>query len=175
MFWYILLTISLITLLWLLLAPVIIYASTPEQIYMIKLPGIFKAQLLPWEGLFMIKGFVFFIPYRFKPFHRKRKKTRTKREKPVRKRTGFDKRKGLLMGRKILHAFSIKKLHLNIDTDDFTLNAWLIPVFSALESENIKLRANFEGHTSVLLDIRTHLGAIIWAFAKSKYNLVLNQ
>ena len=50
------------------------------------------------------------------------------REKPARKRTGFDKRKGLLMGRKILHAFSIKKLHLNIDTDDFTLNAFSYPV-----------------------------------------------
>lgn len=62
-----------------------------------------------------------------------------------------------------------------MDSDDFTLNAWLIPAFSALESDNIKLQANFEGHNSVLFDIRTHLGAILWAFIKTKYNLMFNQ
>jgi len=75
----------------------------------------------------------------------------------------------------MLHAMRIRKLHLDVDTDDFTLNAWLIPVFSAVNSENIRLQANFEGNATLLLDLRTSLGALIWAFLKSKYNSTSNQ
>jgi len=79
------------------------------------------------------------------------------------------------MGRNILHAIRVRKLHLNIDTNDFTLNAWLIPVFSAVNSENIRLQANFEGEASLLLDLRTSLGALLWAMIKTKYKSMLNQ
>ncbi len=79
------------------------------------------------------------------------------------------------MGKNLLHAFRIRKLHLNIDTDDYALNAWLIPVFSAVNSENIRLQANFEGDASMQLDLRTRLGALLWAFLLTKYNSMLNQ
>jgi len=61
----------------------------------------------------------------------------------------------------MLHAMRIRKLHLDVDTDDFTLNAWLIPVFSAVNSENIRLQENIEGNATLLLDLRTRSGALI--------------
>ena len=167
MFWYIFISVILITLLWILLGPVIIFVNTESKSYSLVLPGIFKAKVAPAADLFMIRGSIFFIPYRFNPFQKKRKKTGKKR--------AIRPSEGLSMGKNLLHAFRIRKLHLNIDTDDYALNAWLIPVFSAVNSENIRLQANFEGNASLLLDLRTSLGALIWAFLKSKYNSMLNQ
>ncbi len=175
MFWYILIALILFTLLWLLLGPVIIFVNTEKDAYSVALPGIVKASVYPKDGLFLIKGSVFFIPYRFNPFGRRSKKSLKQKEKSPRKKRSFKLRGGMNMGRNILHAIRIRKLHLNVDTNDFTVNAWLIPVFSAVNSENIRLQANFEGEASLLLDLRTSLGALLWAMIKTKYKSMLNQ
>ncbi len=175
MFWYILIALILLTLLWLLLGPVIIFVNTEKNTYSAALPGIVKASVHPKDGLFLIRGSVFFIPYRFNPFGRKSKKNLEQKEKSPRKKRSLKLRGGMNMGRNILHAIRVRKLHLNIDTNDFTLNAWLIPVFSAVNSENIRLQANFEGEASLLLDLRTSLGALLWAMIKTKYKSMLNQ
>ncbi|MCP4310623.1 MAG: hypothetical protein GY790_05125 [Bacteroidetes bacterium] len=175
MFWYIFIALILITLLWILFGPVIIFLNTESKRYSLSLPGIFRAKVVPTAELFMIRGSVFFIPYRFDPFHRKPKKKKEKPEKPPRKKRSFKLSNGMSMGKNIMHSFRIRKLHLDIDTDDYALNAWLIPAFSALNSENISLQANFEGNASLLLDLRTRLGALLWAFLKTKYNSMLNQ
>ncbi len=73
-----------------------------------------------------------------------------------------------------LSAFRIKQLEANIDTDDFTLNAWLVPVFSAVNLENVRLQVNFEGHQTLLLDLRVTLGALLWSIIKVKYRSYIN-
>jgi len=175
MFWYILIALIIFTLLWFLLGPVIIFVNSEENTYSVALPGIAKASLVPKDGLFMIRGSVFFIPYRFNPFGGRSKKNQKQKGRSPRKKRPFKLRGGINMGRNILHAFRVRKLHLNIDTNDFTLNAWLIPVFSAVNSENIRLQANFEGEATLLLDLRTRLGALLWAMIKTKYKSMLNQ
>ena len=175
MFWYFFIAIFLFTLLWIMLVPVIIFLNTGEGRYFITLPGIFKASVVQDDALFMIRGSVFFIPYRFHPFDRKNRNRKEKEEKSPRKKSSFKLRNGMKMGRNMLHAFRIRKLYLNIDTDDFSLNAWLIPVFSAVNSENIRLKANFDGEASLLLDLRTSLGALLWAIIKTKYKSRFNQ
>jgi hypothetical protein len=175
MFWYILLALILLMLMWLLLGPVIIFVNSEENTYSVVLPGFVKASVVPENGLFIIRGSIFFIPWRFNPFGRKSKKNLDQKEKSPRKKRSLKLRGGMNMGRNILHAFRIRKLHLNIDTDDFTLNAWLVPVFSAVNSENIRLQANFEGEATLLLDLRTRLGALLWAMIKTKYKSMLNQ
>jgi len=173
MFWFIFIAVILITLLWILFGPVIIFVNTESKRYSVTLPGIFNARVIPSADLFKIRGSVFFIPYRYNPFHKKPKKP--EEEKPARKKRSFKLSDGMPLGKSIMHAFRIRKLHLNLDTDDFALNAWLVPVFSAVNSENISLQANFEGDISLQLDLRTRLGAVIWAFIKTKYNSMLNQ
>ena len=175
MFWYILIALILFTIAWILRVPVIIYVNTECNSYSLALPGIFHARLVPASEFFTIRGSVFFIPYHLNPFQNKRNKKKVQKEKSSKKKRPFSASKGLSLARNMGHALRIRKLHLDIDTDDYTLNAWLIPVFSAVNTENIKLQANFEGNASMLLDLRTSIGALIWAFLKSKYNLMSNQ
>ena len=73
-----------------------------------------------------------------------------------------------------LGAFRVKRLEVDIDTDDFTLNAWLVPAFSAVNGENISLQVNFEGHQSLLLDLRVTLGALLWIIITTKYKSFTN-
>jgi len=78
------------------------------------------------------------------------------------------------MMRGALRAFRIKRLEADIDTDDFTLNAWLVPAFSMVNGENIRLKVNFEGHQSLLLDLRVTLGALLWMIITTKYKSYIN-
>lgn len=71
-------------------------------------------------------------------------------------------------------AFRIRRLEADIDTDDFTLNAWLVPVFSMVNRENIHLQANFEGYNSLVLDLRVTLGALLWILIRTKYKSIIN-
>jgi hypothetical protein len=73
-----------------------------------------------------------------------------------------------------LRAFRIRRLEADIDTDDFTLNAWLVPAFSMINGENIRLQVNFEGHQSLVLDLRVTLGALLWMIIKAKYKSFIN-
>ena len=72
------------------------------------------------------------------------------------------------------HAFRIRNLEADIDTDDFTLNAWLVPVFSSVNGGNIQLQVNYEGYQSLLLDLRVTLGALLWIIIKTKYKSKYN-
>ena len=83
MIWYILISLLLVFVFWILLVPVIIYTNTDRNRYLLTLPGIFRAVVVPDEGLFHIRGWIFFIPFRFNPFEQKKKK---EEQKPRRKR-----------------------------------------------------------------------------------------
>ena len=74
------------------------------------------------------------------------------------------------MFRDMISAFRIRRLYLDVDTGDGALNAWLIPVFTRLNAGEVLLRANFEGRASLLLDLRTRLGAILWAFIRNQFH-----
>jgi len=171
MIWYILILMLLIFLFWILLMPVILYTNTERNRYLLTLPGIFRAVIVPDDGLFHIRGWILFIPFKFNPFvQRKRKKER----KPRKKKKAILRSGNLRTMRGALRAFRIRKLEADIDTDDFTMNAWLVPVFSAVNEENICLRVNFEGHQSLLLDLRVTLGTLLLNVIKAKYKLFNN-
>jgi len=74
----------------------------------------------------------------------------------------------------MIHSIQVRKLTLEIDTDDFLLNAWLVPLFSLMNSENIQMRVNFEGSSSLLLDLRGRIGNLLWIVISSKYKSFLN-
>jgi hypothetical protein len=158
---------------WIMLVPVILYTNTSRNRYFLSLPGIFKAVVVPEDGLFRIRGWIFFIPFKFNPFEQRRKKGRKKKEKT---RTRKKKKRpwrlsNLRTMRGALRSFRIKRLEADIDTDDFTLNAWLVPVFSAVNGENVHLQVNFEGHQSLLMDLRVTLGSILWNIIRAKYRI----
>ena len=171
MIWYILISLFLILLLWVLFVPVIIYTNTHRNQYLVTLPGIFKAVVVPDNGLFRIRIWIFFIPFSFNPFQAQRKKRKAKptvKKKKKRFSGNFRMIKGAL------RAFRVRRLEADIDTDDFTLNAWLVPVFSVVNGENIQLQVNFEGNQSLILDLRVTLGALLWSVIKNKYNSTIH-
>lgn len=167
MFWYILILAFISLILWILLVPVIVYTDTTRNLYYLGLPGIIKAQLIPVEELFHIRGWIFFIPYRFNPFKQRKKKEKSKADR--KKKNKWQKLRNIRMMSGILRAFRIRKLELDIDTDDFTRNAWLIPVFSTVNGKNIDMRINFEGTASMVLDLRITLGLLLWNIIRTKY------
>lgn len=151
--------------------PVILYADTERERYLLSLPGMFKAVVVPHAGLFQIRGWILFIPFRFRPFEPRKRKEKPEEGKK-KKRTRRFAKPGMIRG--ALRAFRIRRLEANMDTENFTWNAWLVPAFSALNGGNIHLQVNFEGHQSLMLDLRVTLGSLLWNMIKAKYKSVTN-
>lgn len=166
MIWYILISLFLVFLSWLLLVPVILYTDTGRNRYLLTLPGIFRAVVVPEEELFYIRGWIFFIPFRFNPF---RKRNRRQKARPGSKKKKNWRSGNIRMMTGAIKAFRIRKLEADIDTDDFTMNAFLLPAFSRINGENIRLQINFEGHCSLVLDLRVTLGALLRIMILTKY------
>jgi hypothetical protein len=174
MVWIILLIFFSFFLLWLLLVPLVIFVDTVSNRYCLTLPGIFRAMVVPSGELFQVKGWILFIPYRFNPFkmrRRKRKEKNTVRKKRKKFRVP---KGGIGMAGDMIRTIRIRALDLNIDTDDFMLNAWLVPAFSFINTPNTRLRVNFEGDATLLLDMRIRLGALLWAFIRNRYKSFIN-
>jgi hypothetical protein len=171
MIWFILISLLLLFFLWLLLVPVILYTDTDRNRYFLSLPGIVKAVVVPDAGLFYIRGWILFFPYRFHPFKPRKRQGKPRKPKEKKRKKRFTNPRII---RGALRAFRIRRVEANIDTDDFTWNAWLVPVFSVLNGKNIHLQVNFEGHQSLLLDLRVTLGTLIWNMIKAKYKPVTN-
>jgi len=166
---WILISLLVLLILWILLVPVIIYLDTARNRYLLILPGMFRAAVVPSEELFHIRGRIFLVPFTVHPFQRKpEKKLEKPAKKPAKKRKKVKISGGLKLAINLLQAIRIRKLLLDIDTDDFMLNARLIPVFSMVNSEYIRLRANFTGTLSLLLDMRIRMGTLLWIFILHK-------
>ena len=69
----------------------------------------------------------------------------------------------------LIRSFSMKALRLNIDTDDFTLNSQLVPVFSAINSSSMSMTVNYEGDTSIFLILQNRIASLIWIGIKFLY------
>ena len=169
MFWVVPLILVLLIILWILLVPVMILVHTDAGRYTLSLPGLFTARAVTGEDFFLIKGWILLIPYRFNPF-KKRKQKRKKKEAPGEKKKRFKFPKGGAgMAIDAVRTIRVKKLELDLDTDDFLLNAWLVPVFSVINLPNTRLHVNFKGESTFLLDMRIRLGALIWVFIRNRY------
>lgn len=182
MFWIIFISILSATLLWILLAPVILYLDTPRQQYRLALPGILSVAVVPSDEIFHLRIRAFLVPFKIHPFRPRKKRSKKRDADSIQKEGKARKKKGIRdlfsnmeLGKKMLGTIRIRKLYLDLDTDDFMLNTWLVPAFSMVNNEHIHLQANFEGRASLVMDARTSLGSICWTMAKYKYNTMLNR
>ena len=182
MFWIIFISILIATLIWILLAPVILYLDTPRQRYRLALPGILSVVVVPSDEIFHLRVRAFLIPFRIHPF-RPSTRRRKKMDKDQKQKAGKAKKKkgirnlirNMDLGRKMLGNIRIRRIYLDLDTDDFMLNTWLVPAFSMVNNDHIHLQANFEGRASLVMDARTSLGSMVWTMAKYKYHTMLNR
>jgi hypothetical protein len=169
MIWYILIIFFIAILTWIVLGPVILKLNTDRNQYQLMLPGVIKARVLTSQDLIHIRGWIFFVPFRLdlsklNKGRGKKRGEKDKKKKKTRKRSG-----SLRMIRSIPGAFQIRRLWLDLDTDDFMLNVWLIPSFSALNKHrNIQMQVNFEGHLFMDLDLRTRIASLLWVIIKNR-------
>ena len=153
---------------WILFGPVMLTIDTDRNVYRFMLPGVISLKLVPGDEIFKIKGWIFFVPFRMNPFTAG-KKSGKKKKVPKKKSKGKRKTPGLGTIQRALGLIRIKRLELDMDTDDFLLNAWLVPAFSAVSQyQQINMRVNFEGNLFLFLDARTRIGAILWMILKMK-------
>lgn len=171
---YIIISSLIAFLLWILFSPVILFLNTDKNRYFLVLPGIFKVVVVPSPDIFHLRVWILFIPFKYKPFQGKTGKRKEKPREPGRKWRLKKFTGGKQMISDVIRSMRIRKLFLDIDTDDFLLNAWLVPLFSSMNSENVQMRVNFEGTSSLLLDLRTRLGTLLWIMIKSKYRSMFN-
>jgi len=164
MIWYIIITLLGLLLVWILFGPVILSIDTNYGIYKLSLPGVISVRFDPGSTKYPVRAWLFFIPIRINPFSIQGKKTaKQQTNKPAKRKSSF--KHGRKFAQRMLKVIRIKKLELDLDTDDFLLNAWLIPAFAAVNNNNnINLQVNFEGLLFLKLDIRTRIGTILWLF-----------
>lgn len=164
MIWYILIALFAVLLLWILLGPVTITLDTSRNLYRFMLPGLVSASAVPTAGFFLIRCRLLFIPFTIDPLRiGDRSKTKQEKVKKKKKRKRQSGRKLLKKFRSATRAIRIRRFELDIDTDDFLLNAWLVPAFTAANSyRNVQMQVNFEGNLFLHLDVRTRIAAMLW-------------
>jgi len=157
------LLILLLIILWLLLTPVIIYADSDENLYYVKMRGVFTLSPVFRNEEFRLRVNVPFYTFYIDPTKEKAEKKKKKKEKFKEvevKKESKGKMKWKDMSRfisSIWRTFKLRKLELNIDTGDFIRNAWLVPVFHFASRDKVRLTTNFNGDFDLKLDIQNRL------------------
>lgn len=161
--------IILFFIVWILFVPFRFYIDTKVNQYFLKWSWLIKVSFIPDEVEF------FFIRIKIPFYHmhiypikklieeeddKEEEKKAGKSEKPkkkmfvlrrinkkeVRKIKLFSK-----LGWDVFKALRMRKLDVDIDTGDVIYNAWLIPVFVALNGNRTNLRVNYQGNVTIVL------------------------
>lgn len=99
------------------------------------------------------------------PIRGKEKKQKHEPEvRPRRKRKPFSPRKLYTLVRRIIRALTIKRLIVDLDTDDVVLNAYMTPVFMAVSHGAVSLSANHTGRMRAILHAEIRVYRLVWAF-----------
>ena len=155
-------TLFFLIIVYLLLAPIVLYINTITNQYYLQFKGLAKATFeSDKEELVCIRLKVLFLNFSFYPLRKsssKMKKPKKAKVKKRRKRIGF--RKGL----RLLRSFKIKRFLLNMDTGNCITNAKLYPVFAFLNYRIGGFNVNFEGNNQLILHMRNRPIYIIKSF-----------
>lgn len=128
------------------------------------LPGYFRADLIFAGSLVpRLKFRVFFFTFKIEPGNHKKKAID---EKPINKTKKQAIKNPFRLMKKIMRNINIKKLHADIDTGDFPLNAQLIPVTQTINGKNINVNINFENRNNLEFKAVTRIFNILWVSIK---------
>ena len=165
--WWILLsllTVLLILLVWMLVAPIILYVNTEEKRYYFEMKGIFKIiPTITSELDFIVRIQTPLYSFVIKPLEMKRRRKKLRKKKETKKVSGKRSKPGkslrskITLAQNILKTFRVKKFWLDIDFDDYVLNAQLVPVFLLISSNQVRVTTNFLGRLSLILIIQNRI------------------
>lgn len=156
---------------WILFAPLIIRIDTIENTCDLRLPGLFKTWLsIDQEGLAVHVWFPF---YRFKmdPLRRKAPKKRRKRKATASEKKKVMKRPNTKLMRRLLntmYSFRIIVFEASLDTDNYLLNAQLVPLCQLIRRHGLAMNINFQGNSYFRLEVRNNLYRLGLAYLEIK-------
>lgn len=179
----ILLLLLLLPIIWILYAPIILHIETDKDLYFIEARPIVRVSFYqPEKG---VGVWVRIIPFNweFQPLSKsKEKQHKEKRQKAEKKQKRKWKPKWSKLRNAIFKAikefgfsFQILTFRLNLDTDDYVLNAKLYPVFIMLDSYSNSRHSwhiNFEGQNSIVLIVQNRLSRFVWIGIKTIFRII---
>lgn len=156
---------------WILLAPMQLEIDTGVQLYEFRWRTIGKVGLTPtpndltvyWQLFFFSKEYSLTALVARQQSKPKRKK-QLKKKKPKKKR--FKRRswrKWLRKGNAVVNSFKVREFYLNLDTDDYILNSYLVPVFFFLSRNRNGWNINYKGESELRLSVENSPWRIIRA------------
>jgi hypothetical protein len=155
----------LILLIGFLFTPVYLYVDTSEERYEAFHSPVFRFSLTIQEHMVLPKLTLLGINI---PLPTKEKSTGVSQKPATKKakRTGikksFDAWRFLI--RESVKSFDIRKVEVDVDTDDVLLNAQLVPVFLWATRGSVKLNTNFNGRVYFHLEVTNLPVKILWIF-----------
>ncbi|MEO9964235.1 MAG: hypothetical protein ABJF11_00510 [Reichenbachiella sp.] len=159
MIWVILvLSILLIAMIWLLIAPITLFVDTLEDVYYMKVKGICKISLNTAKKPITIDIILPIGKFTVSSFS-KRKRSEKEAQKKKTTRKSFKVIFSFVSD--LIKSFELVKMSLNMDTADYVCNAQLVPVFHFLSGKNRAFLVNFNGITSFKLILKNRLIRII--------------
>lgn len=157
------LALFVLLIIYLLLAPIVLYINTAEGQYYIRLKGLAKASIEGHkEELLRIKLKIFSRNFYFYPL----KKIGAAKKKKSVKRNGRKTMRRIGIGRmlRMLRSFKVRRVLLDIDTGNCISNAKLYPFFVLLNYTSGEFRINFEGRNTMALHLENRPIHIIKSF-----------
>jgi len=85
-------------------------------------------------------------------------------KKPVKKARKGSKKFNWSMILQLLKTFKVRQFRLELDTDDYVINAYLYPLFYLVSRPQRQLSVNFEGRTNLALQIENRLSRMAGVF-----------
>lgn len=150
----------------LLLARIVLHIDTQRGIFRVSVGRVFRFDL---EWLDMVPQPVIRVfwwewrpPFGVSP----EKKPEKKKKRRAKGNTPASARLRLVTG--VLGSFRLKRFELDLDTDDYVLNAQLYPVNHLVWGERAHININWQNENRLLLVLESRVGRILYRIVKTK-------
>ncbi len=170
--WWVLLSLLLVAICWLLWAPIRMEINTQEGVYRVGWSGLGTLDWLPEQGLDVIELRLFFWKKRWvlSEIQSKQRRSATK-PAPAKSKVGKKSKSSFVrwqLAKKIARTFKVRQCQLWIDTGDYVWNAWLFPAGWFFRKPNVGVWINFQGKNEGLLLVENRLSRVLWAIISSR-------
>lgn len=163
MLWIVFGILLVLFILYLLFVPLDVVINIAKNQYFVRIRGLAKVALEGHEKEFLqIKLNTLFTRFYFYPLRKKKKEQKKRIETKSRKRRDF--KSNFKRGLQVIKSFKVKKLMLDIDTDNCIQNAKLYPAFAFLNHHVGTFKVNFEGRVNMVLHLQSRPIIIIKSF-----------
>ncbi|MBX2876073.1 MAG: hypothetical protein KTR30_28385 [Saprospiraceae bacterium] len=142
---------------WILFSPIVLRIDTRKDLYWLRWRGIALFQLKWLDDDLVLHLRVWFWKKDFHLLDSLLEPRTSSAKKKASKRKPKRKRNWKRLGTRLLQSFTVKQFDLKLDTDDYVLNSYLYPIFSLLNSKPWQLGINYQGQSSLQLQIENRL------------------